>query len=77
MSFWNDAYSSRDSTPSVLHFPLPAPQTEAPDTPNLKRSKTESSFDDTHTIASKMSNNEYTSIGQLEVILLHSLLMLG
>jgi hypothetical protein len=67
MTSWNKSDCSHDSTPSVLHFPLPATQIEAPDIPNLKRSKTEPASDEIQSIASKMSNNEYTGISQLEV----------
>ncbi len=55
---------SRDSNPSVVHFTLPLPQIE--ETTNVKRSKTDPLNED-KSLSSKLINNEYTSVSQIEV----------
>ena len=59
-------FGSHDSTPSVLQFPLSLIQNETSDAPNVKRTKLES--EENKTIASKLSNNEYTNVNQIEVL---------
>ena len=49
-----------------MHCALPS-QTELSDTPNIKRTKTES-LDEPRTIALKLSSNDYTSVNQIEVV---------
>lgn len=58
------ADESRDSNPSVLNFTLPLPQNE--DTTNGKRSKTDP-LNEEKSLSSKLINNEYTSVSQIEV----------
>jgi len=57
---------SADSDPSVLRYPLPAPN-EISVSPNGKRTNKSESVEPVRTIASKLEANEYTNLNQLEV----------
>jgi hypothetical protein len=67
---------SRDPLPSVMNFLLPIPQNEAVEAPNVKRAKLEAS-EESRTFADKLSNNEYTNIGQIEVCIFYIKLTVG